>query len=60
MWPGLCMVHWGDYHSGQRLDSLVRFLALRHHDGRVGGSITGLGKFDTVTCRKILLMYMRT
>ena len=42
MKPGVCMVEWSDYYSGQRVDSLARFVALRHHDARVGGSIPGL------------------
>ena len=43
------MVDWGDYYSGQRVDSLARFVALRHHDARFGGSIPGLGSFNTAT-----------
>ena len=43
------MVNWSDYYSGQRVDSLARFVALRHHDARVGGSVPGLGSFNTVT-----------
>ena len=36
------MVDWDDYYSGQRVGSLARFVALRHHDARVGGPIPGL------------------
>ena len=43
------MTDWSDYYSGQRVDSFARFVALRHHDVRVGGSIPGLGSFNTVT-----------
>ena len=44
------MADWSDYYSGQRMDSLARFVALRHHDVRVGGSLPGLGSFNnTVT-----------
>ena len=43
------MADWSDYYSGQRVDSLARFVGLRHHDARVGGSIPGLGSFNTVT-----------
>ena len=43
------MAEWSDYYSGQRVDSLARCVALRHHDVRVGGSIPGLGSFNTVT-----------
>ena len=38
-----------DYYSGQRVDSLARCVALGHHDARVGGSIPGLGSFNTFT-----------
>ena len=31
------------------LDYLARCVALRHHDSRVGGSVPGLGNFNTVT-----------
>ena len=41
---------WSDYYSSQRVDSLARRVALRHHDARVGGSVPGLGSFNTVTC----------
>ena len=37
------------YHCGQRVHSLARLVALKHHDVRVGGSISGLGSFNTVT-----------
>ena len=47
--PGVCMADWIDYYSGQRVDSLARFIALRHHDVGVGGSVPGLGSFNTVT-----------
>ena len=40
---------WSDYYSGQRVNSFARFVALRHHDARVDGSIPGLGSFNTVT-----------
>ena len=43
------MADWSDYYSGQRVDSLARCVELRHHDVRVGGSIPGLGSFNTVT-----------
>ena len=43
------MADWSNYYSGQRVDSLARRVALRHHDARVGGSIPGLGSFNTVT-----------
>ena len=43
------MADWSDYYSGQQVDSLARCVALRHHDVRVGGSIPGLGSFNTVT-----------
>ena len=43
------MADWSFYYSGQRVDSLARFVALRHHDARVGGSIPGMGSFNTVT-----------
>ena len=43
------MTDWSDYYSGQRVDSLARCVALRHHDARVGGSVPGLGNFNTVT-----------
>ena len=43
------MTDWSDYYSGQRVDSLARCVALRHHDARVGGSVPGLGSFNTVT-----------
>ena len=43
------MADWSDYYSGQRVDSLASFVALRHHDARVGGSVPGLGSFNTVT-----------
>ena len=43
------MTDWSDYYSGQRVDSLARRVALRHHDARVGGSVPGLGSFNTVT-----------
>ena len=43
------MAEWSDYYSGQRVDSLARCVALRHHDARVGGSVPGLGSFNTVT-----------
>ena len=39
------MADWSDYYSGQRVDSLARCVALRHHDAGVGGSIPGLGSF---------------
>ena len=42
------MADWGDYYSGQRVDSFARFVAPRHHDARVEGSI-GVGSFNTVT-----------
>ena len=29
--------------------TLARRVAIRHHDARVGGSIPGLGSFNTVT-----------
>ena len=45
----VCMVIWNDYYSGQRVDSLARFLALMHHDATVDGLIPGLGSFNTVT-----------
>ena len=45
----MCMADWSDYYSGQRVDSLARCVALRHHDARVGGSVPGLGSFNTVT-----------
>ena len=44
------MGDWSDCYSGQRVDYLARFVALKHHDARVGGSIPGLGSFNTVTC----------
>ena len=37
------MADWSDYYSGQRVDSLAR------RDARVGGSVPGLGSFNTVT-----------
>ena len=40
---------WSDYYSGHRVDSLARLVALRHHAARVGGSLPGLGSFNTVT-----------
>ena len=43
------MADWSDYYSGQRVDSLARCVALGHHDARVGGSVPGLGSFNTVT-----------
>ena len=43
------MTDWSDYYSGQRVDSLARSVALRHHDARVGGSVLGLGSLNTVT-----------
>ena len=43
------MTDWSDYYSGQGVDSLARCVALRHHDARVGGSVPGLGSFNTVT-----------
>ena len=43
------MADWGDYYFGQRVDSLARCIALRHYDARVGGSVPGLGSFNTVT-----------
>ena len=43
------MADWSDNHSGQRVESLARFVALRHHDVRVGGLIPGLGSFNTDT-----------
>ena len=46
------MADWSDYYSGQGVDSLARCVALRHHDARVGGSVPGLGSFNTVTFRK--------
>ena len=45
--PGIVMPE--RYASGQRVDSLARCVALRHHDARVGGSVPGLGSFNTVT-----------
>ena len=44
-----CMADWSDHYSGQRVDSLARFVVLRHRDARVGGSVPGLGSFNTVT-----------
>ena len=41
------MTDWSDYYSGQREDSSAGFVALRHHDARVGGSIPGLGSLNT-------------
>ena len=35
------------------VDTLARFVALKHHNTRVGGSITGLGSFNTVTLAPI-------
>ena len=32
---------------------MARFVALRHHDARVGGSIPGLGSFKTVTFSQV-------
>ena len=51
------MADWSDYYSGQRVDSLARCVALRHHDARVGGSVPGLGSFNTVTLQflKVIL-----
>ena len=43
------MADWSNYYSGQRVDSLARFVALMHHNARVGGSIPGLGSYNTVT-----------
>ena len=43
------MTDWSDYYSGQRVDSLARCVALRHHDARVGGLVPGLGSLNTVT-----------
>ena len=43
------MADWSDYYSGQRVDSLARCVALRHHDARVVGSVPELGSFNTVT-----------
>ena len=43
------MAEWSDYYSGQGVDSLARRVALKHHDARVGGSVPGLGSFNTVT-----------
>ena len=43
------MTDWSDYYCGQRVDSLARCVALRHHDARVRGSIPGLGSCNTVT-----------
>ena len=40
------MADWSDYYSGQRVDSLARFVALVHHDCRVCGSIPRLGSFN--------------
>ena len=48
------MTDWSDYYSGQRVDSLARRVALRHHDARVGGSIPGPGSFNTVTLGYIM------
>ena len=45
---GVCMVDWSEYYSGQWVDSLTRLVMLRHHDGKIGGSIPGLGSFNTV------------
>ena len=58
------MADWSDYYSGQRVDSLARCVALRHHDARVGGSVPGLGSSITVTHRfnlqNILTTHMDT
>ena len=45
----MCMTDWSDYYSGQRVDSLARFVVLRHHGAKLDGSIPGLGNFNTVT-----------
>ena len=44
-----CMADWSDYHSVHQVNSLTTLVTLRHHDVRVGGSIPGLGSFNTVT-----------
>ena len=44
----VCMADWSDYYSGQRVDSLARCVALRHHDVKAGGLIPGLGSFNSV------------
>ena len=49
-------VWWSDYYSGQRVDSLARCVALRHHDARVGGSVPGLGSFNTATLAPITVL----
>ena len=40
------MADWGDYYSGNRVDSLPRLVALRHHKVRAGGSIPRAGQFQ--------------
>ena len=42
------MTEWSDHHYCQRVDSLVRLIALRHHDVGVCSSIPGLDSFNTV------------
>ena len=49
MYPGVCMLDRNNYYSGFRVDHLIRLVALRHHGGRVGGLIPGMGNVNTVT-----------
>ena len=51
------MADWSDYYSGQKVASLARFVALRHHDARVGGLIPGLGSFNNVTYMDLILKF---
>ena len=46
----MCVWRTGVITTLVRADSLARRVALRYHDARVGGSIPGLGSFNTVTC----------
>ena len=48
------MADWSDYYFGQRVDFLARFVALRHHDVRVGGSFPGLSSSNTVTLQNVI------